>query len=108
MDGNMVKAGPVDSLTHDRPKVLSLMGKKVGIFKNEDGTVRALEMVCKHQGADLSTGDIRDGVVTCPRHGWRYDLTSGKCLSHEEGLPLRKHRTEIEDGVIYVSLFPGG
>ena len=31
---------------------------------------------------------VRDGVIECPRHHWRWDITSGECL--EGGtLPLR-------------------
>jgi len=88
------------------PVVRSIAAKKVGAFRREDGSVYALEMTCKHQGADLSSGAISGGVITCPRHGWRYDLATGGCVSHPTGLPLRFHDAREEDGAVMVSLSP--
>lgn len=45
-------------------------------------------MRCPHQGADLSEAvpDPR-GIVTCPRHGWQFDVTNGgKCLTNATSL----------------------
>ncbi|MER6016253.1 Rieske 2Fe-2S domain-containing protein [Streptomyces bluensis] len=37
---------------------------------------------CPHLQADLSRfGHIEDGVLTCTMHGWRYDLSTGRCLT---------------------------
>jgi len=37
---------------------------------------------CAHLKADLSRfGSVEDGVLTCQMHGWKWDLTSGKCLT---------------------------
>jgi 2-hydroxymuconate-semialdehyde hydrolase len=35
---------------------------------------------CAHRGTALSGGLVRDGVLTCPGHFWRYDLRTGQCL----------------------------
>ena len=35
---------------------------------------------CPHAGADLSTAIIENGVLECPRHNWKWDLGTGKCL----------------------------
>jgi UDP-MurNAc hydroxylase len=43
---------------------------------------------CPHQGADLSEAepDAR-GIITCPRHGWQFDVTNGgKCLTNGTSL----------------------
>lgn len=42
---------------------------------------------CPHAGEDLSTAVICDGVLECPRHNWKWDLSTGECL--EGQLPLR-------------------
>jgi UDP-MurNAc hydroxylase len=47
---------------------------------------------CPHLRADLSKfGSISDGVLTCALHGWRYDLTSGACLT-SSGHEIRASR----------------
>jgi UDP-MurNAc hydroxylase len=48
---------------------------------------------CPHLKADLSRfGMVNDGVLTCQLHGWRFDLSSGRCLT-SAGHPVRAHRT---------------
>ncbi|MFG6401392.1 Rieske 2Fe-2S domain-containing protein [Microbacterium sp. P04] len=49
---------------------------------------------CPHLRADLSkTGKIEDGVLTCSLHDWKWDLTSGKCLT-TQGHPIRATEAE--------------
>ena len=40
----------------------------------------AVADACAHRGTALSGGLVRDGVLTCPGHFWRYDLRTGQCL----------------------------
>ena len=35
---------------------------------------------CPHAGEDLSEVDIVDNCITCPRHHWKWDLNTGKCI----------------------------
>jgi len=42
------------------------------------GRLGCLENRCTHSGAKLSEGEVEDGVVTCPRHGSRFDIVSGE------------------------------
>jgi len=45
-----------------------------------DGAPRAIEDACNHAGASLSEGERHDGCVTCPMHGYRFALDSGRLL----------------------------
>lgn len=88
--------------------VRHLLGRPVGIRRRPDGEIEALELACRHQGADLSDlpASYRDGsLVTCPRHGWRYDLKTGACLT-DPALPLRPLAVKTEDGRLYVDPVP--
>ena len=100
-----VKVATRSDFESRRIKSFSLMGRRVGIIRDEDGGFRAIEVACKHQNADLTTGRIEGNVATCPRHGWQYDLCTGHCLSHDAA-PLRKHGLKIEGDTIYVTLRP--
>lgn len=88
--------------------VRHLLGRPVGIRQDAAGEISALELACRHQGADLSAGQ-RDGkqssIVTCPRHAWRYDLATGACLT-EPDLPLRPLAVKNEAGKLYVDPVP--
>jgi nitrite reductase/ring-hydroxylating ferredoxin subunit len=83
----------------------TVMGKIIAIIQRQNGTFYAIEASCKHQGADLTMGEIKNNIATCPRHQWQYDLETGECINHES-LPLRKHDLRIEGGKLLVSLFP--
>ncbi|MBP8131321.1 MAG: Rieske (2Fe-2S) protein [Candidatus Hydrogenedentes bacterium] len=85
--------------------VYRVLTRPVAVFREPDGSFRAMEIACRHQGADLSTGRRQGDVVTCPRHGWRYDLRTGACL--EGGTAgLRRYAVKVEGDNIYVSLRP--
>jgi nitrite reductase/ring-hydroxylating ferredoxin subunit len=88
--------------------VRHLLGRPVGIRQAADGAISAIELACRHQGGDLSAGIRESGlgsIVTCPRHGWRYDLASGACLT-EPDLPLRPLRVKSEADRLYVDPVP--
>lgn len=54
-------------------------GKKIAIF-NAGGKLFAIDNTCLHRGGPLAEGDLDGTVVTCPWHGWEYDITSGRSL----------------------------
>jgi len=51
-------------------------GNVIAVFRSE-GQVHALDGMCAHQGGPLARGRIANGCVTCPWHGWQYDLSNG-------------------------------
>lgn len=87
------------------PRCYSLFGKKIALLSKGDGSYQAIEATCKHQGADLTTGIIKNNVAVCPRHQWEYDLQTGECLNHDS-LPLRKYAVKVEGDNILVSTTP--
>jgi len=102
---NYLKLATTDEFENIKVKSLSVVGKKIGIFKREDGSFYAMEIGCKHQGADITKGSISNNIATCPRHGWQYNLETGECLNRDSP-KLRKHELIIEGNDIKVSLIP--
>ena len=58
-----------------------------------DGDPVAVEDVCAHRQTALSAGLVRDGILTCPGHFWRFDLRTGRCLNRDEEVPAFACRT---------------
>ncbi len=55
-----------------------LAGDRIVAIFNVEGTVFALDGVCPHQGGPLGKGELTGGIVTCPWHGWQFDVRSGQ------------------------------
>ena len=59
-------------------KVVQAGGKTIAVF-NCDGQFYAVDNACKHRGGPLGEGTVSGTSVTCPWHGWEYDVTTGAC-----------------------------
>ena len=100
-----IYVGTPEEIVSGKPVTVRLMGKPVSVFKGDEGFF-AREMGCKHQGADLSQAPMTGTRITCPRHGWQYDVLTGECQNHDSP-PLRPHDVVVEGDAVFVALFPG-
>lgn len=57
-------------------KAVEINGKEIALF-NVNGRFYAIDNTCVHKGGPLGEGEVADGIVTCPWHGWQYDVTTG-------------------------------
>lgn len=64
-------------------KVVSVAGREI-LLVNVKGAVYAVENECPHQGSPLNAAVVKDGYLSCPRHGYRFSLTDGQCAEHPE------------------------
>jgi nitrite reductase/ring-hydroxylating ferredoxin subunit len=106
---DFIKAAKIEDLNNVDYKVVKILAKNIGIFKRQDGTYYAMEISCKHQQANLLTNGMpkKGSIIKCHRHGWEYDLSTGKCLTHPEGYAdLRFYDLKIENDFIYISTSP--
>lgn len=61
-----------------KPVPITLLGEKIVLIRDGD-TVRALHDRCPHRGVPLSLGRREfDGTISCPYHGWTFDLEDGR------------------------------
>lgn len=99
---NYVEACPLQEVPPGAARPLRLGGVDVVLF-NVDGGIHALENACLHAGAALSGGRLCGKVVSCPAHGWRYDVTTGALLVAPEKT-LKRFPVRVADGKILVQL----
>ena len=64
-------------------KVVTVSGREI-LLVNDKGTIYAVENECPHQGSPMSAAIVKDGFISCPRHGYRFSLTDGSCAEHPE------------------------
>lgn len=69
----------------------------LAVYHTNDGWF-CLDGVCPHAGGPLAKGLITGNIVTCPWHGWQFDLTSGQhCLNRNLKHPCFPVRIVGED-----------
>ncbi len=68
-----------------------------------EGRPYAVSDVCLHRQGRLSDGVLRDGVITCPEHWWRYDVTTG-ARTDEPSDVLASYPARIIDGWVEVDV----
>ncbi len=88
-------------------------GKKI-LVANIGGTFHAMDAVCSHMQGDLAKGKLEGAVVTCPRHGSRFDVTTGKVVGNVSTLvkfatgkvatDLKTYPVTVQDGSLFVEI----
>lgn len=69
---------------------------------NVDGTIYAFGDSCRHEGGSLSSGVLIDETVTCPWHGWTYNVRTGKAIVPPVGIRIPTYETRIDGDSIFV------
>ena len=73
---SFVKVAEASDIPEDEARVFDLGGRPVAVF-NAGGTFHACKNVCPHRGGPIGEGDFDGRLVTCPWHGWQFDVTTG-------------------------------
>jgi ferredoxin-NADP reductase/phenylpropionate dioxygenase-like ring-hydroxylating dioxygenase large terminal subunit len=78
------------------PKPFRLMGVDIVLFRDAEGTPRALRDRCCHRTARLSKGWCEGGNIVCGYHGWTYDGTGRlvRIPQLDDDAPLPEHRVD--------------
>ena len=70
---------------------------------NVEGDFFALDGVCPHQGGPLGKGQLQGCIVTCPWHGWQFDVRNGQSqLSSSVSQPQIAVRVEDDRVMVQV------
>lgn len=79
--GEFVRVAGTEDVKPGHGIVAEVNGKTVAVF-NVNGEFRAIDNTCLHRGGPLGEGDLEGNVVTCPWHGWQFDVTTGACVNN--------------------------
>lgn len=99
-----LRLAPASELREGEAVRVELPGEAVAVFRSH-GELFAIEADCLHMGGALNEGAVHECVVTCPWHGWRYELRTG-ARKDRIGSPLRTFPIREADGWIELALDP--
>src|SRR5207247_2740874 len=89
--------GRLEDLSAAEPKLVEVDGLRLVLVRVGD-EVHALDEMCAHQGGPLSEGKLSGARLTCPWHGWMYDVRTGQCLMPTRGGSVPSYPVRVENG----------
>lgn len=91
----------IDEVKTGRGKKVIVDGEEIVLF-NVKGEISAVLNMCPHQKFQkLHEGMFEDGIVTCPMHGWAYDVRTGRSTNADG--KLKTFPVEIVNGYVIVT-----
>ena len=94
----------LDEIPENKAVIGVAAGERVAVFKY-DGKISAVSNVCQHQNGPLGEGEIIDGCITCPWHGFQYDPATGASPPpFTEKIPT--FNVKVANDEVFVSIKP--
>jgi len=76
--------------------------KQIAVFAISD-TYYAIDNTCPHRGGPLGEGELEGSIVTCPWHGWQFDITTGKSPINPAAC-VQQFQTKVEGDDLLIKI----
>jgi nitrite reductase/ring-hydroxylating ferredoxin subunit len=96
------RAAKVSEIPPGSIKEVRVAGQPIAVA-NVGGTFYAINGTCLHRGGPLGQGQLEGAVVTCPWHGWQFDVTTGKAVMNPSA-GVTCLRALVQGDEVYVDL----
>ncbi len=97
---------PESDLPQGAMRLIEADGRKIGVFRSDDGELHAIEDRCSHDDGPLAEGEYDPAACTveCPRHGSLFDLRTGRPKTLPAFQPVETFEARVEDGEVKVEV----
>jgi len=93
----------IDEIPIGMMKSFTIEDKEV-LVVNYSGKFYAISNRCTHVGGDLSKGKLEGNIVTCPRHGSKFDVTTGNRIAGPAKQNEPTYQVEVKGSNLKVSI----
>lgn len=100
--GEWIQIAKTDEISPGTGIVVEAMDKCLAVF-NVDGAFHVTDNMCLHRGGPLGEGDLEGETVTCPWHGWEYNVKTGHCATNPSS-NIKSYEAVVENGDVKVEL----
>jgi 3-phenylpropionate/trans-cinnamate dioxygenase ferredoxin subunit len=107
MEKELIVVANVRDIAPGQIKVVTVDRKDIGIA-NVAGTFYAFADICTHDDGPLAEGELDGCEIACPRHGARFDISTGAVLSFPAVAPIPVYAVQVEGDDIKISRTPRG
>jgi nitrite reductase (NADH) small subunit/3-phenylpropionate/trans-cinnamate dioxygenase ferredoxin subunit len=98
-----LRAARVSEITPGTIRELELGGKTIALA-NVAGRFHAIDNACLHQGGPLAEGELQGAIISCPWHGWQFDLTDGKIVQDRSVPGLACYEVQVQGDDVLVNV----
>ena len=98
---DFIEVANIKEISENQAKIIEHNEKQIAIF-NINGNFYAISNVCLHRGGPIGEGFVNEFNITCPLHGWQYDLKTGQCNT-APGAKLETYQLKVEGDKILIS-----
>lgn len=93
----------LDEIPSQGSRIVKTEAGCIALFRTVENEVYALDDSCPHKQGPLSQGIVHGKSVTCPLHGWIFDLETGKAQGADEG-SVKTSPVRVENGTVQIQL----
>jgi len=97
-----VKAASKAEVAPGTAKKIEIGGREIALF-NLSGNFYAIDDFCPHRGGPLSEGEVAGNVVTCPWHGWEFDVSTGQTPENPQA-KVGCYRVKVKGEDVFLSV----
>jgi nitrite reductase/ring-hydroxylating ferredoxin subunit/hemoglobin-like flavoprotein len=97
-----VFVGKTNEIPEGERKIIEVNDLSIGVFHHE-GDWYAVRNYCLHRGGPIATGTLTDDTLTCPWHGYQFNLCNGELLM-DPSASLETFEVAEEEGELYVKV----
>lgn len=97
------RVGRVEDIPPLEGRAVTLGGRRIAVMRLGDELV-AIDGACPHAGGPLADGILTSSCVTCPLHGWRFDLRTGAPAGGGATAGVRTYEVRVRHGELYVGV----
>ncbi len=98
----LVKVANASEVPAGKAKAVTANGTAIALY-NVNGKFYATQNNCLHRGGPLGEGTLDNETITCPWHGWQYNVKDGQNKANP-AIKLKLFRTEVKGEEIYVEV----
>lgn len=95
-----IKVAQKSEIKEGQGKLVNVNGKELALF-TVNNQFFAIDNTCLHRGGPLSEGFQAENTITCPWHGWQFDITTGKNIMPGTG-KLNSYKILVEGEDIFI------
>ncbi|MBD2614140.1 MAG: Rieske 2Fe-2S domain-containing protein [Nostoc sp. GBBB01] len=102
LTSSWVKVATIEQVPELGVLAVQLTGTSLILYR-QGVTFKCYRNACTHLGNPLEDGKVENGIITCPFHGFEYNLETGKCLTVPD-ISLQSYPVKIKGDNIFVRL----